>query len=144
MCTPLVLIEDGTYNCTMQFLQNALAIFEQWKAAGQSWLTSETFLACIQSIKAILALAFHLIFRHGFEYVLPGKFTRDPIEGRFGWYHQVDEGNFYMSILQLFQAEKKIQCLSLLQQNSLHKLADLNTKESIFTEDCGDSTEDLT
>ena len=48
-----------------------------------------------------------------------------------------------MSIPQLFQAEK-IQCLSLLQQNSLHKLADLNTKQSIYTEDCGDSTEDLT
>ena len=37
-----------------------------------------------------------------------------------------------------------IRCLSLLQQNSLHKLADLNTKQLIFTEDCGDSTEDLT
>ena len=49
-----------------------------------------------------------------------------------------------MSILQLFQAEKKIRCLSLLQQISLHKLADLNTKQSIFTEDCGGSTENLT
>ena len=49
-----------------------------------------------------------------------------------------------MPILQVFQAEKKIRCLSLLQQNSLHKLADLNTKQSICTEDCGDSIEDLT
>ena len=59
--TPLALIEDGTYNCTMQFLQNALAIFEQWKAAGQSELTSETFIACIQSIKSIIVPASHLI-----------------------------------------------------------------------------------
>ena len=49
-----------------------------------------------------------------------------------------------MSILQLFQAEKKIRCLNLLQQISLQKQADLNTKQSIFTEDCGNSTEDLT
>ena len=143
MCTLLALIEDGTYNCTMQFLQNALAIFEQWKAAEPSKLTSETFIACIQSIKAIIALNSLFICRHGFEYVLPGKLTSDPIEGWFGCYHQVNGGNFYMSILQLFQAEKKIRHLSLLQQNSLHKLADLNTKQSIFTEDCGDSTEDL-
>ena len=141
MCTLLALIEDGTYNCTMQFLQNALAIFEQWKAAGQSGLTSETFIACIQSIKAIIALNSHFICKHGFEYVLPEKLTSDPIKG-FGCYHQVNGGNFYMSILQLFQAEK-IRHLSLLQQNSLHKLADLNTKQSIFKEDCGDSTEDL-
>ena len=57
---------------------------------------------------------------------------------------RINGGNFYMSILQLFQVEKKIRCSSLFQQNSLHKPADLNTKQSIFTKDCGDSTEDLT
>lgn len=144
MCSPLGLSDDESYNRPLKFLQDAFAIFEQWKASGQSGLTSETFGACIQSIKAMIELALHLISKHDFQYVLPGKFTSDPIEGRFGWYRQVNGGNFYMSILQLFHAEKKIRCLSLLQQKSLHKLANLNTKHSISTEDCSSSVEDLT
>ena len=134
---------DGSYNRTMMFLEKALAILEQWKASGQSGLTNETFTACIQSVKAMMALASHLILERGFTYVLPGKFTSDPIEGRFGWYRQVNGGNFYMSILQLFQAEKKIRCLSLLQQKSLHLLANLNTKHSILSTECDENTEDL-
>ena len=40
-----------------------------------------------------------------------------------------------MSILQLFQAEKKIRCLSLLRQNALHTLAGINTRsEAVLTE----------
>lgn len=91
----------------MTFLEKAIDIFKQWKASGQAGLTSETFTACIQSMEAMMDLARHLISHHGFSYILPGKFTSDPIEGRFGWCRQVDGGNFYMSILQLFQAEKK-------------------------------------
>ena len=107
MCEALTLNEDGSKNCTLQFLENAIAIFKQWKGSGLSGLSSETFTACIQSMEAMLALAPYLISKHGFRYVLPGKFTSDPIERRFGWYRQVNGGNFYMSILQLFQAEKK-------------------------------------
>ena len=51
-----------------------------------------------------------------FKYVLPGKFTNDAIEGRFGWHREVNGGNFYMLILHLFQGEKKIRCLSVLRQ----------------------------
>ena len=105
-CTPLALIEDLSSNSTLSFLNHAIAVFTQWKASGLSEITNEMFTACIQSKEAMKTLAFHLFSRYGFKYVLPGKFTSDPIEKRFGWYHQVNGRNFYMSILQLFQAEK--------------------------------------
>ena len=56
----------------------------------------------------------------GFSYVLPGKFMLDPTEGRFGWYWQVNGGNFFMSLKQLLKAENmKTHVLSLLQQKTL-------------------------
>ena len=87
------------------------------------------------------ALAFHLFSRYGFKYVLPGKFASDPIKGRFGWYRQVNGGSLYVSILQLFQTEKMIPCLSLPCQKALHKLSSLNITQSIITDTCRESTE---
>ena len=48
-----------------------------------------------------------------------------------------------MSILQLFQAGKKIRCLSLLQQKSLHLFASLNIKDSSLITECDESTKDF-
>ena len=61
----------------------------------------------------------------------------DPIKGRFGWYRQVNGGNFYMSVKQVFQAEKKIRSLSLLQQHALVKATELDqdTDSSEITDD---------
>ena len=53
------------------------------------------------------SLAKYLLYKHGFEYVLLGKFMSDPIEGRFGWYRQVIGANFFISTKRLLQAEKK-------------------------------------
>ena len=49
-----------------------------------------------------------------------------------------------MSILQLFQAEKKIRCLSLLRQNALHTLASLNIRQPVSIPDSVASAEDIT
>ena len=91
----------------IKYLEEAKHIFENWKQSGNSSLTSETFLACTQSISAIPELIKYLKLEHGIEYVLPGKLLSDPIEGRFGWYRQVNRGNFYISVRQLLLAKKK-------------------------------------
>lgn len=93
--------EDG-----WKFLCTAVNVLKQWKSSGRAGLTKETFTACIQSIEAMSALAEYLLKSHGFQYVLPGKFSSDPIEGRSGWYWKLNGGNFFMSIKQLFEAEK--------------------------------------
>ena len=43
----------------------------------------------------------------------------NPTERWFGWHHQVNGSDFYMSVKQVLQAEKKIRKLSLLQHQAL-------------------------
>ena len=109
--------DDGSIG--FQYLEEAKHIFDEWKQSGLSGLTSETFLACTQTIGAIPELVKYLNAQHQIDCVLPGKLLSDPIEGRFGWYRQVHGGNFYVSVKQILLAEKKIRCLSLLEQQTL-------------------------
>ena len=111
----------------LQYLEEAIKIFKEWRTSGKQTLTKETFTGCIQSMEAVPALTKHLQDHHDFEYLLAGKVMSDPIEGRFGWYRQVNGGNFFMSVKQLLQAEKKIRCLSLLQQQLLLNASHLDT-----------------
>ena len=113
-------------------MAEATKIFQKWKISGLTGLTTETFTACIQTMGALPELPDYLIQQHGFQYVLTGKPTSDPIEGRFGWHRQAKGGNFFMSVKQLFLTEKKIRCLSLLQQNAL--LAAVSEQPSVVNE----------
>ena len=116
LCEAMV---DDVEHPDLIYLAQAREAFVQWKSSRTSGLTQETFAACIQSMGAIPELALYLIRKHGFHYILPGKFMSDPIEGRFGWYRQMNGGNFFMSSKQLLQSEKKIRRLNLLQQQAL-------------------------
>ncbi|QQP35188.1 Putative LOC101234561 [Caligus rogercresseyi] len=44
-----------------------------------------------------------------FVYVLPSLFQSDPIEKRFGWYRQLSGGNYFISVRQILEAEKKLE-----------------------------------
>ena len=106
-------------------------MFVSWGDSKNAGLTRETFFACIQTIKAIPDLAMYLQEKHGFSYLLTGKLTSDPTEGRFGWYRQVNGGNYFMCVKQLIHAEKKIKVLNLLQQNVLKSVSKLLTFDEI-------------
>ena len=114
-------------NHGLKYLVQAPEILLQWKTSENSGLTNETFTVCLQSMRAMPSLAKHLLYKHEFEYVLPGMFISDPIKGRFGWYCQVNNANFFISKKQLLQAEKNC-CLSLLQQQALLSASQLTTK----------------
>ena len=66
----------------------------------------------------------HLLEEKGFEYVLLGLITSDPIEKRFGWYRQLGGANYYLSVRQFLESEKKI-CLQ-----TLIKFGDLSFKDA--------------
>ena len=68
----------------IKFLRDAIEIFTIWKLSGKAGLTIKTFMACIQSMQAMIGLVDHLTNQHSYLYILPGKFSSDPIEGRFG------------------------------------------------------------
>ena len=95
-----------TQTTTSVFLETACSILVAWRNSNLVGLTKKTFMACIQSLQAMVSLSKYLISHHDFSYVLPGKFCSDPIEGRFGWYSQVNSSNFFMTINQLFLAKK--------------------------------------
>ena len=102
---PLSSSDDDSID--FQYLEEAKHIFDEWKQSGLSGLTSETFLACTQTIGAIPELVKYLNAQHQIECVLPGKLLSDPIEGRFDWYRQIIGGNFYVSVKQILLAEKR-------------------------------------
>ena len=112
MCEPFRNLSDSH----VLYLRRVTNLFEDWKKSRRPGLTDETFLACIQTMKALPMLADYLIKMHGFSYVLLGKFCSDPIEARFGCYRQMNGGNFFMSIKQLLESEKKIRVLGQIQQ----------------------------
>ena len=99
--------ETGNEHTGMQYLRDAIAIFHNWQESSNSGLTSQTSMACIQTMGAVLALSEYLQSKHGFQYLLTGKLLSDPIEARYGVYRQSNGGNCFMSVKQLLSAEKK-------------------------------------
>ena len=77
-------------------------------------LTKETFLALKQTCQAIAGLAKYLFNSCGFNYVLLGKIQSDTIEGRFGHIRQLSGANYYISMRQLLESDRKLRTLSLL------------------------------
>ena len=61
---------------------------------------------------AISDLCDDLLSNFSFDFVLLGKFQSDPIEARFGCYQQLSGANFFISVRQLLDSEKKIRVLN--------------------------------
>ena len=72
----------------------------------------------------------------GFNYVLLGLITSDPIERRFGWYRQLGGANYYLSVRQFLESEKKI-CFK-----SLVELSEFSVKDAVEIMKAGKSSED--
>jgi hypothetical protein len=109
----------------LEYLLDAAQYIRLWHNTGGkvNGLTSETALANEISLQAIAGLTKYLISRKGMQKVLLGKFSSDPLEKRFGWFRQLSGANFYISVKQLLDAEKRIRVLGLIRNGmSLLKL----------------------
>ena len=100
-----------------QFLQYFFEWLSRWKTiespAGK--LTRETYTALQHSTHALLELAEYCFNELGAEYILLGKFQTDSLEARFGQYRQLSGAKYDVSIRQVYEAEKKLRMLSVLQ-----------------------------
>ena len=65
----------------------------------------------------------------GLYYVLLGHFQSDPIEERFGWFRQLHGGNYYVSVRQLFDSERKLRAPSLIKYSDC-SVFDISCRES--------------
>ncbi len=89
------------------------------KNSEMKGLTNETFLAMIQTSRALPQVASYLMQEKKFPQVLLGQLQSDPIEKRFGWYRQLAGANYYVSVRQILEAEKVIRIKSLLKFSNL-------------------------
>lgn len=83
-------------------------------------LTKETFLALKQTCLGLSDLAVYLLDTNRLDYVLLGKISTDPLESRFGWFRQLAGANYFLSVRQFFEAEKKIRIQALIKWVSLN------------------------
>ena len=61
----------------------------------------------------------YLLENCGFNYVLLGKIQSDMIERRFSRIHQLSGANYYISMRQLQESDKKIRSISLLKYSQI-------------------------
>ena len=110
----------------LAFLREFANFLEEWETSGKRELSKETFLALRHTCRALSDCASFLLDRRGFQYVLLGHLQSDAIESRFGWLRQLAGANYYISMRQVMEGEKKIRALSLV-KFSHFSLPDLDT-----------------
>jgi hypothetical protein len=96
-------IEKEDQGKAMQFMKVFHEWLQRWQLHG---LSMQTFGAAIQTTAS-----------YGHKYVLTGHIQADFIEGRFGWFRQLSGANYYNSVVQMLQAEKRIRIRSLVHMN---------------------------
>ena len=77
----------------------------------------------IQTTSAMPELAEYLLEKKSLDFVLLGQISSDPIEKRFGQYRQLAGANYFLSVRQFLETEKKIRL------NSLVKFSNLSMTE---------------
>ena len=77
-------------------------------------LTKETFTALHHTTTALLEISECCLKEPNANYVLLGKFQTDCLEARFGQYKQLAGGLHNVSLQQIYECEKKIRLLSVL------------------------------
>ena len=98
----------------LSFLREFADFLHRWEASGKPGLTRETFLALRHTCLALADCASFLLDRLGFSYVLLGQLQSDAIESRFGWLRQMAGANYFVSMRQVMESDRKIRALSLL------------------------------
>ena len=98
----------------IDFLCEFGRFIEHWEKSG-SGITTDTALACKQMAAVLPATAEYLIEQRGFSYVLLGKMTSDPLENRYDQYRQMSGGNYYISMKNNGESERRLKVRSLLQ-----------------------------
>ncbi len=98
----------------LNFLREFAAFLQRWESSSRHGLTRETFLALRQTCLALADCAAYLLDRCGFNFVLLGQLQSDALESRFGWLRQLSGANYYISMRQVVEGDRKIRALSLL------------------------------
>jgi hypothetical protein len=126
----------------LYFLQEFALFIERWEQSGSPGLTKETFLAIKHTCLAVKECTIYLINQRGFDNVLLGFLQSDPIESRFGWLRQMSGANYFISMRQVLDSDRKIRAVSLLKFSkfSLSEIDEIIKSTNSFAEDSENST----
>ena len=98
----------------LEFLREFAHFLQRWQDSKKPGLTRETFLAIRHTCVSLADCASYLLDKLGFSYVLLGHLQSDAIESRFGWLRQLSGANYFISMKQVLDSDRKIRALSLL------------------------------
>jgi len=108
----------------------------KWEASGKPGLTRETFMAVRHTCLAVAECATYLLDQRAFEFVLLGYLQSDPIEARFGWLRQMSGANYYISMKQVLDSDRKIRAVSLLKFSNI-SLQEIDSAIQLSEDSCG-------
>ena len=131
----------------LSVLNEFVSFLDLWKQSGRCGLSNETFLSWQHSCKSVVALCEYLLKEQRIlYYVLLGKLQSDPLERRFGWYRQMSGANYFVSVRQLFESERKIRAQSLIKFSGL-SLSELegipSTQHEQNDKECDEMAEEI-
>jgi hypothetical protein len=98
------------------FLSKFLDWLDEWDkmSCTTGMFSKETHAALKVTVNGIIQISKYCKEELNIEYILPGKFQTDDLEGRFGFYRQLAGCQYNISLQQLFECEKKMRMQSAL------------------------------
>lgn len=97
------------------FLNKLYMWLEAWESLpNDGKLTTETHDAFKFTTYALLEMTSYCVTELNMTYLLPGKVQTDSLEDRFGRYRQLSGSQYHVSLRQIFESEKKLRLLSIL------------------------------
>ena len=109
----------STVDWKLMFLELFVGFLDRWRHSGMPGLTEQTHMAVRQMCLVLVELSKHCLNNLGFNYVLLSRLSSDPIEQRFGWYRLLSGSNYFVSVKQIIESERKIKMVSLLKFDSI-------------------------
>ncbi|VEN41670.1 unnamed protein product [Callosobruchus maculatus] len=122
----------------IDFLEKFVNWLDKWHNIenNNGHLTNETFQAIRQSTIVLVKLIRYCFEHYAIKYILPGKFTSENLEKRFGIYRVLSGCNYNVSLDDVLAAEKKIRVKHIFQNiNKSFSLSDIREQFSLITDD---------
>ena len=96
------------FSCWLKLLHNDIT------KRKEGHLSKETSVALTHTVDTLILLIKDFLEQQQFKYVLLGKFQTDNLEARFGQYIMLSDSNYFVSVKEVLQSEKKLKVKNLL------------------------------
>lgn len=128
---------QNTSDFRIDFLNKFVAWLDKWHSMknNNGHLTNETCQALKQSTTVLIKIIQYSFQHYSIKYVLPGKFTSENLEKRFGIYRILSGCNYNVSLDDVLSAEKKIRMKHIFKNlNHSLSLSDIKAQFSLISE----------